>query len=818
MSKETSSTTTAELLLEKLRSLPEHETQALVHQIREGDDMDALAASLRNNVSIRSSRSRDSEPQEGDLSSYMAATTFLNGGVSRVFGSTSGMGQVKEPDSETGYRSNVVASYDTWTNVTKDGDFVRHLLQTYFEIWNPYYNFIPQKPFWDSFNVGSTKYCSPLLVNAVCALACHASDLPGARTVPSDHRTSGDHFFVEARRILFDDETPCITSVQALSIMALREPAAGRDSSGYMYAGRCLRMSLELGLHLRYAGPDKLDPVEEEVRNVTFWACFCFETAWTLCVGRTSQLPRAAITSLKPVPKEPLHSDPRGSLPSPTPSITGKDATTDSTESRHILYHLSTLSELANDNVFTFYAPQERFTSRKLLDCFYKYESWYRGLPKAFRVDQKAQSPPSRAVLELSAWYQACLIMLFRPLIKVSLTNSDVVPRDVCLNAANEITRLMRIYRNSYGFRRVNTILSHINLSCSMIHLINIQYEDSKLCLIQDMKNLEDMSESAYFAARAFRTICALAEQWKAKIPPEVLQNSKLVPSDGAIFSPVPNGPFIESSHTSKSTAGGQSTPDSQAGTEPRLHPHSIPVQHPPMPQQPQAATHPPVNQPIASMSDLPNMTAQMHFQPHFPFPAPADGKPVLASHPSVTSVTPSHRQQQPHMHDSTQANHPPVHPSSYKPSDASAAQQLFWSPFGGNTTPLLGNNINVSPMDLSNMLGNVDTWEQLGRDGFSLTEWNSQPQQQPQQTPRKDELAYGVQGVPLEAPSNAGGWAQHGHPHMHVQAQIQQQQQQQQQQQPYEHQQPQQHQQRHSANPRNDDAWEYTQWNHHIG
>lgn len=40
-----------------------------------------------------------------------------------------------------------------------------------------------------------------------------------------------------------------------------------------------------------------------------------------------------------------------------------------------------TLSEIINDMVVAFYAPRERFTSRKLLDFYKRYQNWYEKLP-----------------------------------------------------------------------------------------------------------------------------------------------------------------------------------------------------------------------------------------------------------------------------------------------------------------------------------------------------------------------------------------------------------------------------------------------------
>ena len=40
----------------------------------------------------------------------------------------------------------------------------------------------------------------------------------------------------------------------------------------------------------------------------------------------------------------------------------------------------SSLSEIVNDTVFMFYAPRDRFTSKRLLDFYARYTRWFNNL------------------------------------------------------------------------------------------------------------------------------------------------------------------------------------------------------------------------------------------------------------------------------------------------------------------------------------------------------------------------------------------------------------------------------------------------------
>ena len=64
------------------------------------------------------------------------------------------------------------------------------------------------------------------------------------------------------------------------------------------------------------------------------------------------------------------------------------------------LQELTTLSELINDSNHMFFAPKERLTSSKLLDCYTKYQTWYRRLPAALGIDGDKEPQPHILTLQ----------------------------------------------------------------------------------------------------------------------------------------------------------------------------------------------------------------------------------------------------------------------------------------------------------------------------------------------------------------------------------------------------------------------------------
>lgn len=183
----------------------------------------------------------------------------------------------------------------TWTTVTDDPALINHLINMYFAWHYPYFTTLSKDLFYAHFVHGvrgappgaaGPVYCTPLLVNAMLALGCHFSSVPGSRSNHNDPSTAGDHFFKEAKRLILENdehENPRLTTVQALALMSVREAGCGREAKGWVYSGMSFRMAMDLGLHLdpgsltEGIGGTGISDKEADARRVTFWGCYLFD-------------------------------------------------------------------------------------------------------------------------------------------------------------------------------------------------------------------------------------------------------------------------------------------------------------------------------------------------------------------------------------------------------------------------------------------------------------------------------------------------------------------------------------------------------------
>ncbi|SMR60784.1 unnamed protein product [Zymoseptoria tritici ST99CH_1E4] len=502
-----------EVILASLRSLPEGEAFSLLRSLRADTDPDAIANALRSEVRLPhnfAQQTLEADFVQGSAtpSTSTHADDSFGAAISRTH---SGESQYYAP-SQLSVTSAPVDKSQEWFNSPEDPEFVDHLLNLYYCWLYPFHSFVC----WETFNKdrlhGGTDFCSSALMYAILAIGCHYSDRPQARTDPNNPSTAGDIYFAEAKRIVNNADKPHLTTVQALGIMSLREGSAGRDSLAYQYAGRSVRMALEMGLHLSVL-KENMRTVDAQVRKIAFWAVFNLETICAVSLGRVSQLPRSAADI--DTPSINARSETQSWKPYEDNDISNYSSAEQPARTLLFKDQMSKLSQLASDMVNTFYAPREQFTSRSLAAAYAQYQSWYQSLPEVFWL----QNTTLPHVLVLHIYYYACVLHLFRPYIKLDLRAANLYPLDTCTLCANEISAILGALRAMYGLRRVTSPVTSFVLSACTIHLLNLPSDTAAANLTQGLHDLEALSVNHPFAARAIDIIRSLSSKWNITLP-----------------------------------------------------------------------------------------------------------------------------------------------------------------------------------------------------------------------------------------------------------------------------------------------------------
>lgn len=90
--------------------------------------------------------------------------------------------------------------------------------------------------------------------------------------------------------------------------------------------------------------------------------------------------------------------------------------------------------------------------------------------------------------------------MLFRPVIKFRFIRSATSPRDVCTQAADAITTLVRSYDQLYTLQRTPCFVPYIVVAASITHPEASKESGDPEQLRQDASDLRDMCHSHSFS------------------------------------------------------------------------------------------------------------------------------------------------------------------------------------------------------------------------------------------------------------------------------------------------------------------------------
>ncbi|RCI16526.1 hypothetical protein L249_1685 [Ophiocordyceps polyrhachis-furcata BCC 54312] len=408
-----------------------------------------------------------------------------------------------------------------WTNVTGDANLVQHLLALYFCWEYPTFASLSKEHFLRDFRAGRSRYCSDMLVNALLALGCRFSTHPKSRANPADPNSSGDHFFEESQRLLNREiDQHSLTTIQALGIMSIREASCGRDSESWYYAGQSIRLAIEMGLHLSHEDGD-----EHAVQSATFWGAFALDSAWSLATGSLPQCSRFPCLPPKPT----IIGDIEASLwvPYTDDGAPLQRSYEQPSNVRSVYKCFCELSELVHRSLYLLHSPGKPLAARDLLSIYTQFLSWYDQVPEVLRLGHNF----TPAVLFAHMYYHFAILLLFRPLIKLRFIGSNVLPRDVCSQAADAIQGLLTSYSQLYTLQRTPSFVPYFVLTSAIMHLAigscndDVENDDAAIrdphiseILDQGIKDLVQMAPCHRFAEQALHILRYLAKKWRIDV------------------------------------------------------------------------------------------------------------------------------------------------------------------------------------------------------------------------------------------------------------------------------------------------------------
>jgi hypothetical protein len=160
-------------------------------------------------------------------------------------------------------------------------------------------------------------------------------------------------------------------------------------------------------------------------------------------------------------------------------------------------------------------------------------------------------------------FFHLLYIHLFRPFLKYNPSTSPlpshISPRKLCSQAAGAVSKLMRLYKRTYGLRQICNIAVYIVHSACTIHLLNLPEKTAKRDIVHGVKHLEEIAEDWLCARRTLSILSVLARKWKIDLPEEALQVFTRTDAKFGFFStadvPSPKQDLVVQTHPPSTTS-----------------------------------------------------------------------------------------------------------------------------------------------------------------------------------------------------------------------------------------------------------------------
>ncbi|KAH8586833.1 hypothetical protein B0O99DRAFT_695099 [Bisporella sp. PMI_857] len=448
-----------------------HAKEELVKQIKELMAKDHLtdqilqALSTEEQVPEILSRLKKGETYEA-IVSWLGRSSIEEDGEFSPGGSQSQQSMFDSPDHDMD-GANLTAF--RWSSVTSDTAILDHLFQLFFAWIHPVHTLFSEGRFVDSYKHQSKTYCSAMLVNAICAMACHLHSSSDGDVV--DFEQLGRDFS-DAARSAIDVEDTSITTAQAFAVMFLIESTrtdALRASSYLKFATSILSKvdysevdgfqevwkSTSQGVHNlnRLVVPA---PFHFHTNGLSEWAQITFQVPPAV---RHDYFEKFEYSDTKlDEAKWYFYRQPHDRCPA-WPGLLG-------TTNRQKWKLNSIISEVTTTMYSTSGAPIQ---ARQILDFYRRFVSWRRELPASIADTESNSSQALPHVLSLLILYENAVVQLLRPLLNLQGFPVATVEETIWKHAQSGLFLLDEHYRTQFTCR-YQTVLQMF----SVLHLADV--------------------------------------------------------------------------------------------------------------------------------------------------------------------------------------------------------------------------------------------------------------------------------------------------------------------------------------------------------
>ncbi|KAF7935588.1 hypothetical protein EAE99_002568 [Botrytis elliptica] len=371
---------------------------------------------------------------------------------------------VKEQLSTLRIVDNEVDGLDTsgfhWTTVTADKDVLHHLFSLYFTWVHPSHSLFNEQHFVNSMQNNSNEFCSPLLFNAICTMACYLHTiLEGDKT---NYKELGQRY-ADVVKHNIDAEDMSLMTIQAFAILFLIDCAQGygMHASAYLEVASNSLMNLEhIGLGSEAYRQVWRDTVVG-INNLNIeWAQVTFRMPAALIV----EVP--ATKSIEEIQKNEAEIDSMiwGMYRHPKDDDTVTNChcliATTNREKMNLMAIIRTTS------ILMYNTDSSRIVASEILHLYGKLVAWREFLPSIISKTDNKDTRILPHVLSLHLLYATAVVQLLYPLLDLGLFDTSCLSTIVWQHAQQGLA-VVDSYRAHYScaYQPVLQVFAILNLT-----------------------------------------------------------------------------------------------------------------------------------------------------------------------------------------------------------------------------------------------------------------------------------------------------------------------------------------------------------------
>ncbi|KAK8167714.1 hypothetical protein BKA80DRAFT_340732 [Phyllosticta citrichinensis] len=473
-------------MVRKIKSL-EQQNANLQGSIKEREDQieaifDALRTSDRGPEALIRLRAGQSCEE---MASWLGACSVRDVGRASPGSETRMSDIVENYESSMRLNSPCQPSYSgsilQWTSVTSDPGLLQHLTSLFFSWVHPVHMLFDEERFRESCAKGDTRYCSPALVNIICAMGCLYLVDPEEREGQSKQLLN--RFLAQALEDVGKESPQNLTYAVTYCILFLVE--VGRNEA--RKASSHLRLAVESLKSLA-----RWEYLSEAV-DVLVCGAHSLSAIWSALTFQRLPFPGSQTSAWRSDNTE-IKTDTRW-----TPYRFPQDAF------GHVASHtsivskqLSKLSRIINDIGSTYFAQEGRVEARSVIGIYQRLREWKRNLPAPLSMesDRSRDSDQLPHVLFVNILYNVCLCHLLHPI--SDLNELPMATRDhiksIAEQSAVEGIKLLEQYRHLYTVRYQSPLLAFcvVHICVAVLQGRKSTPEDSYLTIRFGLEAMEE--------------------------------------------------------------------------------------------------------------------------------------------------------------------------------------------------------------------------------------------------------------------------------------------------------------------------------------